>query len=315
MVCDQLATAMRAELSAQEDPESAERLIAELQRAQERATELKSRSARWQLQLSDGIIDLQSDIDYDLRDRLRQISREAEELADEGDPAEVWDQYAGWVHQQVAAAASANFVWATQRARYLAEQVSELFAETGAKALPNLQLVSAGGVHSQVAGMERPDTEALKVGAKALSGLRGGYMGALMFGMMTSMAGLALINPVSIGAGVLMGGKAIKDEKKRALARRQNDAKIAMRRHIDDVSFQVGKDSRDMLRGIQRSLRDHFTTVAEEMQTSLSESISAAQTAVQSQANRSSRINDLRAELDRIDALRKRAEALGGPAG
>ena len=60
------------------------------------------------------------DIEYDLRDRLRAISREAEQLIDDADPAEVWDQFADWFHQQVSSAASANFVWAAERARWLA---------------------------------------------------------------------------------------------------------------------------------------------------------------------------------------------------
>ena len=67
--------------------------------------------------MNDGVADLSSDIDYDLRDRLRTISREAEQLLDDADPAEIWEQFADWFHQQVASAASANFVWAAERAR------------------------------------------------------------------------------------------------------------------------------------------------------------------------------------------------------
>ena len=48
-----------------------------------------------------------------------------------------------------------------------------------------------------------------------------------------------------------------------------------MRRYIDDVTFQVAKDSRDRLRPIQRDLRDHFTALAEQLSTSIASSVQA----------------------------------------
>ena len=64
------------------------------------------------------------------------------------------------------------------------------------------------------------------------------------------------------------------------LQRRQAEAKQAVRRHIDEVTFQVGKDSRDMLRHTQRQLRDHYSALAEEVSTSIASSVLAAQNAV-----------------------------------
>jgi gas vesicle protein len=132
-----------------------------------------------------------------------------------------------------------------------------------------------------------------------------------MVGMATTVAGLGLLNPLSLGAAVLLGGKTLRDEKKRMLQRRQADAKTAVRRHIDEVTFQVGKDSRDMLRRTQRQLRDHFSTLAEEVSTSIATSVAAAQSAVKTTAaDRERRIRDLKAELARIDGLAERARKL-----
>ena len=310
-VCQQVTTTMQAQLSARTDPEQTGALIARLEKAKAAAQELKSRASRWQITLNDGVADLQSDIDYDLRDRLRQISRESEAMIDEADPAEVWDELAGWVHQQVAGAASANFVWATQRTRYLSEQVAEHFAMAGEVALPEIQAGATNSMAPKVAGLAQPEAEAFGFGAKGMASLRGGYMGALMFGMLTSLAGMALINPLSIGAGVLMGRKSLKDEKKRLLQRRQSETKVAVRKHIDDVQFQVGKDSRDMLRLMQRTLRDHFTTIAEEMQTSINGAVQSAQAALkESEAERNASIQNLKAELERVAGLAQKARAL-----
>lgn len=314
-VAEQLASGMQAELAAQRDPEKVEGLVAELTRAKTRADDLRQRSARWQITLNDGVADLQSDIDYDLRDRLRTIGREAEELIDAADPSQIWDQFAEWLHQQVASAASANFVWAAERARWLSAQVAEHFAEGVEFALPELRFDQSHGVAGKVDPLAQPDAEGFGVGQKVITGMRGGYGGMLMIGMATTLAGMALLNPISLAAGALFGTKTVRDERKRMLQRRQAEAKTAVRRHVDEVTFQVGKDSRDMLRHTQRQLRDHYSAIAEELSRSIADSVTAAQSAVAtSTSEREQRIRDLEAEISRIDALAARARALVAPA-
>lgn len=310
-VAEQLGAGMRAELAVQEDPEKLEPLVAELTRAKARADELKQRSARWQITLNDGVGDLQSDIDYDLRDRLRTISREAEQLLDDADPADIWEQFAEWFHQQVASAASANFVWAAERARYLSTQVAEHFAAAAEIVLPELRFDQSQNMAAKVDPLAQPDSDGFGVGQKIITGMRGGYGGMLMIGMATTLAGLALLNPISIGAGLMFGTKTVRDERKRMLQRRQAEAKQAVRKHIDEVTFQVGKDSRDMLRHTQRQLRDHYSSLAEEVSTSIASSVLAAQNAVNTTTSeRQNRIRDLKAEVARIDALATRAQGL-----
>jgi dynamin family protein len=315
-VAEQIGTGMRAELSAQENPEHAAQLVAELQRAKGRADELKQRSARWQITLNDGVADLQSDIDYDLRDRLRSIGREAEELLDAGDPGEIWEQFSDWLHQQVSSAASANFVWAAERARYLAGQVAQHFAEGADTPMPQLRYDQSESVVAKVDQLAQPEVEKASIGARLMAGSRGGYGGMLMIGMATTVAGLSLLNPISIGAGLLFGAKTVRDERKRELSKRRNDAKTAVRKHVDEVTFQVGKDSRDMLRRTQRTLRDHFSGLAEEVSRSLAESVMAAQNAVKTDVSqRETRIRDLKAEIARVDAMAERARRLADGVG
>ncbi|GAA1879348.1 isoniazid-induced dynamin-like GTPase IniA [Pseudonocardia ailaonensis] len=313
-VAEQLNASFSAELRALEDPGGAEALVVELTRAKERADELRQRSSRWQVTLNDGVADLISDIEYDLRDRLRAVGREAEQLLEDADPADTWDQFAEWFHQQVAQATSANFVWTAQRARWLAEQVAEHFSEAADAAIPDIQL-DGSRVSGSVEALERPeDGEKFGIGQKLFIGMRGGYGGMLMIGLATSLAGLALLNPISIAAGLLFGGKTLRDERKRLKQRRQAEAKQAVRKHIDEVTFQVGKDSRDTLRRAQRQLRDHFTVLAEELSLSLATSVAAAQSAVSTDSSqRNQRIADLRAEIGRVEALGARAIALAEP--
>jgi Dynamin family len=309
-VTEQVAAGLRAERAAQQDPERAQEVIRELTAAEQRANELKERSARWQQTLNDGIADLNADIDYDLRDRLREILHEAERAVEAGDPTKTWEQFAGWVEQSVANAVSANYVWATQRARWLAGRVAEHFDEQREHLLPSPRVEAAdpmGGVRALTLG----EAEPLSLGRRLFTGMRGGYMGMVMFGMLGSLAGFALLNPLTVGAAVLLSRRALVDEKKRVVTKRRSDAKAALRRYIDEVTFRVSKHSRDRLRGVQRTLRDYFTTQAEEMKRSLQETQRAAEKSVKaSKAERDARLTEINAELSKLDSVTKQIRSL-----
>ncbi|HEV2783763.1 MAG TPA: dynamin family protein [Actinophytocola sp.] len=313
-VTEAIAGPLRAEQSAQQNPEKVQELIGRLTEAERRATQLKERSARWQQTLSDGVADLNADIDYDLRDRLREIIREAEAALDAGgDPTKTWPQFSAWVQQAAASTASANFLWATQRARRLAQRVAEHFDEERSQVLPALRTEPSDPLRS-VRSLTVREGEKFTIGRRMLTGLKGGYMGMLMFGMLGTLVGFTLLNPISIGAGLLLGGKSIGEERKRIITRKQTEAKAALRRYIDDVTFHVAKDSRDMLRGVQRDLRDHFTALAEQMKRSLQESLQAAEKSVKaSKSERDARLAEIAAELRRLEAVGQQARGLLSP--
>jgi replication fork clamp-binding protein CrfC len=315
-VTEQLTMALRSELAALQDPGSSQALLTELEAARERADGLRRRTSRWQQVLADGIQDLSADIDYDLRDRTRHIVRDAEAAINESDPGQVWEQFSDWLHQQVSQAVADNFVWTAQRARWLAGQVAEHFAESSQGVLPELVLGDATSALERAMELDEVDSGRTGIGTKLLVGVRGSYGGLLMVGLLTGLAGMALFNPLSIGAGVLLGAKAMKEDRDNRLKRRQSEAVVAVRQYVDDVVFQVGKDSKDKLRLVQRTLRDHFTALAEEMSRSIAESVQGAQRAAQTAAaDRERRVRELKNRLDQIAALRKRAAVLAAPPG
>ena len=313
-VTEHLSLSLRAELRALEDPAGSPAVVSGLQAARERADGLRRRSARWQQTLGDGIADLVSDIDHDLRDRMRVIGREAEEAIDEGDPGQVWDEFAAWLQQRVAAAASDNVLWAGERAQWLAEQVAQHFTDDGGTAVPALGGMGADGALAAVAPLDRVDDGHVSPAQKLLIGMRGSYGGVLMFGLLTGIAGMALINPISVGAGLLLGGKAYAEDKQARLKRRQAEAKTAVRRQLDDVVFQLSKDAKDRLRLVQRTTRDHFADLAEELHRSLQDSVAAAQKAAKVEASqRERRLAEVRATLAQVEELSRAAAALAGP--
>src|SRR5690606_34672140 len=89
-VVDHLALGCESELVALRDPESGNAAIEDLHRARAATEALRTRAARWQITLSDGIADLAADIDHDLRDRLRTVTRDAEASVDDCDPGKEW---------------------------------------------------------------------------------------------------------------------------------------------------------------------------------------------------------------------------------
>ncbi|UKA70436.1 dynamin family protein [Arthrobacter sp. FW306-06-A] len=313
-VTGNLRLSLQSELDALENPGGTPQMLAELEQARAEADHLRKRSARWQLTLSDGINDLIADMEYDLRDRLRGIQREAENAIDQGDPGPVWPQFSQWLEECVAAAVSDTFVWTSERSQWLAAQVAEHFAADEVS-LPVLHVSDSGDALDPVEQMPQLDPGRVNPVQKVLIGMRGSYGGVLMFGLLTGIFGMALINPLSVGAGLLLGRKAYREDKETRLKRRQSEAKALVRRQLDDVTFQVGKQLKDRLRLVQRTIRDHFTEIADEYHRSLSDSVAAAQKAANSYAQeKEGRVRDIRAELKKVDALHRAAEAVAAEA-
>ncbi|WP_344293460.1 dynamin family protein [Agromyces neolithicus] len=303
-VVEQLTMSLRSELNAILHPEDTPRMIAELEAAKARADEFRGRSARWQVTLTDGVADLIADMEHDLRDRLRKVQREAEIAIDEGDPGPIWDQITEWLDQRVASAVSETFVWTDERSRWLSEEVAELFSK-GESDIPAIDVGDTHGVLDPVDEISWLDSGRLGAAEKIYIGVRGSYGGVLMVGLATGLIGMTLINPLSLLAGVLVGRRAFREDMSARLARRQHEAKGHVRRYIDEVNFQVGKQLKDRLRLVQRAARDHFGAMAEEMHRSLSEALTTSkQTATTYTARRDQRAAQLKAQIGQLERLR-----------
>ena len=311
-VCDQLAGQFEAQRQALDDPEASATLVAGLEQAKGRAEALRSQVSRWNTTLNDGIADLTSDVDFDLRGRIRGLLAEADKAIENFDPAEAWDEFEPWLESNMSQAVVSNYRFLTERTSQLSRDVGDHFEGEGGELLADLEIHNASQAMARVSVDPTVEAEALGAGSKGLSVLRGGYSGFLMVSLLSVVPGVgALVLPLGLGAGLLLGRKGLKDEKERALTRRRGEAKAAVRRYCDEVSFQIGKDSRDTLRRIQRQLRDHYSALADELNRSSSEALkSATEAAKVAEADRSKRLRDVKAELDRIGGLRERAEKL-----
>lgn len=307
-VVEQLAAPLRAELSVAEPPEMSGP-ISRLQEAQRAVDDLRRRTTRWQNMLNDEMADLMSDIEYDLRDRTRLILRKVDEAFDTADPLTGWDTFTAWLEENLTEAAEANFNWMVQRLDWITHRVAANFARYGSDILPGWSIKVPDDLADRVPAIEKPMIERFSPTQKVFTALRGSYGGMLMFGMATTFAGLSLVNPVSLGAGALFGGKSILDESKSLRRRRQAAAKTAAQRHVDDFFIRLSKDSRDTARQVHRMLRDHFAELTEQLQEAIVQSFrSAKQEADAVTAEREQRQRAIEQMMKKLAVLHEEAK-------
>jgi hypothetical protein len=310
-VAEQLDEMFRAERAALDDPDKVAAMISELEAAKARADELRGNAARWQVTLGDGIADLNADVDYDLRMRTREILREAEDAIDQADPARVWDEFEPWLYRKVAYEVAENYALLARRTAELGEQVADHFRDAELELDLALQVTVPTPSSERLGVSAHLEMEVPGAGTQGLAALRGGYGGMMMFGMLSGVAGLTMMNPISVVLGLALGKRTFNEERDRQFAMRRQQAKAAVRRYVDEASFQVGNDSREALRRVQRQFRDAFEARANELQRTTAESLAAVQRAAQtSEEARVRRLRDVDAELERVAGLGARARAL-----
>ncbi len=315
LITDHLSLALRSEAETLRDPRRLTVITEQLRRTREEAEQLRQRSANWQVTLADGAGELMADTEHDLRHRLRSLIRDAEADIMKGDPVRRWADFGAELDAKICEAVEENFVIAHYRSVELAEQVAAKFPDSGIPT-PDLKLDNPGDVGEvlePVAALDNLDSAKHGITQQVLTALRGSYGGLLMVGLITSLLHMSLVNWYSGGAAVLLGVNALWDDRKARRQRRQAEAKMAVARLMDDVIFQVSKESRYRLRAVQRSLRDHFTEIATATLRSVDASLRAAEEAatVHSGAGREARLTEIERSLVRLRDIREHADMIG----
>jgi len=310
---EHLSLSVSSELSALNDPDEGRRLTEDLERRKAEAQDALQQTALWQQVLNDGIADLTADVDHDLRSRFRAITQHTEHVIDSCDPTQHWAEIGAEVENAVATAVGDNFVWAYQRAEVLAQEVARTFVEAGLDAvkMPEVSAREMGAGVGRLKSLARLESKPIGKGHKAITSMRGSYGGVLMFGMLTSVAGLGMFNPLSLGAGLLLGRKAYKEDMENRMLRVRNEAKTNLRKFVDDVMFVVAKESRDRLKNVQRQLRDHYRGIANQTTRSLNESLQSTIAAARlEETERNNRIHELERQLNILGQVIDNAEKL-----
>ena len=221
------------------------------------------------------------------------------------------DEFASWLDRELKAAAEANFGWLIAQCEWISHRVAAHFGEYGPDALPTWRMHVPDDLDRLVPAIEQPGVEKFTITQKALTGLRGSYGGILMVGLATSLAGMPLINPVSVGAGAILGGKTVHDESKTLLKRRQAAARTRTQRHVDDFFLLVSKEGKDTVRQAHRLLRDHFLDLTDRLQDAIVHSVRTAKLAADADvAQTERRQREIELSLRELAGLYRQAQQL-----
>jgi len=182
----------------------------------------------------------------------------------------------------------------------------------------SLELGAAAGMRApvDVTALWRGSSIAEKASAgnvlgQAVTGLRGAQSGIMLFGMMgaflpAAVGAVVLTAPVTLGLGAAFAGGQLLTANKRKIEQRRQRAKAAVRQFLDDVQFEVNNQLAEVVRDLQRSIRDEFTERVTELLRTYTETAQRAQADGQrDQGLRAQRLTEVRAALAGLERLRR----------
>ncbi|MGB5951163.1 MAG: dynamin family protein [Ornithinimicrobium sp.] len=305
-VTDQLKHTAEAEQAVLARPEDTDEVVNKLTAERREMGALTAASATWQQTLADGVQDLVADVEHDLQGRLRSVLREVEGVIEEGDPKDAWHDTELWLRRQVAEVAVQNRDLLLSRADELASRVAADFDLIGDSDLT----ITGHDTRAAIADISLADSSVIsskpgRIGLAMVAVRSTAFMPMLVFGAAPVLGTFLL--PVGLTAVVLsagLGGKVVKDEAKRQRTHREQQAKAAARRFVDEVAFVMNKESRDGLRDTQRRLRDDFAARAAMLSRSSQTALDAVNRAAHlSPAERDARAEALSREAKQLDLV------------
>jgi hypothetical protein len=312
LVLAQLRDQVGAERAAARHPAVGEALAENLAEKARRSQGLASGGGSWQTVLADGIQDLTTDVDHDLRERLRAMMRRGEALIDAGDPKDDWPDFEAWAAREGSRAAVDNLFTLVSRAEHLAREVAQRFDLDYASL--DLDLPAPAVAMARVARLDvQFDRSSMRQFLGGFTAIRLTAAGLITVGAVASLPWLAALAPVGVVAGMTVGRKLIRSERERQVQYRRQQAKQELRRYIDEIGFVVGKESRDAVRRAQRFLRDEFAGRAALTQQSSVKAMEAVRRTAQAPEEvRVVRARELDRKLADLDQLAERIAARPG---
>ena len=248
--------------------------------AQGRTAGLVSPTATWQQILSDGVQDLVADVEHDLQGRLRTVLRDAEEHHRRRRSEGLLGRHRGLAAPPRGGRRRRELRHPCRTDADLATDVSERFSLDAGGPI-TLDAERAAG--RRLGGASWPAGKVLsapggRFGPMMLAARSAMFVPMVLFGVAGSLLGISTLvaAPLSVVLAAGIGQKIIRDEKKRQIAHRRQQAKMAARRYVEEVGFIMNKESRDALRRTQRFLRDDFQLRAISLHRSSTTALGAA---------------------------------------
>ena len=126
-LADHLAIPLDAAQMARGSEHAAEQTIARLTEVGDRVRQFRSSAAPWRRRLEEGMQSASVDLEHDLTNRLRSLSRMIEERVDGDDPGDGL-VFEAWVHKRTIEEVVAHYRLIADRANALADEIGQQFA-------------------------------------------------------------------------------------------------------------------------------------------------------------------------------------------
>lgn len=308
-VATQLARQSDAERAVLAVPERGKAVLEGLESEHKRSHALSTKEATWQQTLADGIQDLVADIEFDLQARLRGVLRGVKEIIEGTDPRTTWTETEGWLRRSAAAAGVANRDLLLRRAQELAASVATQFnLDAGEAVEVRLDPVVRALEERHLPAVSSFTMPGGRLASLMVTARTAGLVPMVAISLAsTGLLPIAVLTGAAVAAGAGVSGKLFRDEGKRQRAYRQSQAIAAAGKFVDEVAFEMNKETRDALRLTQRQLRDEFQGRARSLQVSSTGALAAAQRAatLPSEA-RTRRASELERQTEQLSSIQDR---------
>ncbi len=231
-----------------------------------------------------------------------------DELIERSDPSHDPEQFEHWLHDRTTTVVTEHLD-ARHRGLLTALDAVATAVDDGTAA-PTIEVAESAAVEHAAAAVRINARRASVVG-QGLTLLRTSYGGLAMLGFFGGFAGVAVAAPVMLGAGLILGGKGVRDERTRQVTARRVQVRAAAQKYVDDVWYRVGSETRETVRATQRQARDHFGARVRGRQIGAAEAVARAKAGYElDRHERSTRLTDIDAELRRLEGLANRLQLL-----
>ncbi|GAA5110547.1 serine/threonine-protein kinase [Pseudonocardia adelaidensis] len=216
--------------------------------------------ARWQQVLADGMAAASSDVDFELRRRVRAAIADAEGVLEASDPARDWDDVVTWLRARLAHEGEQAFA---VLARRTAAVTAALERELGGDPLPRPAPVEPPDLVGHLPAGDAPRGTRRPLLTRGRSMVMSAYGGLMMGLLLPRLAGVHLpvgvIVACALVSALLLGGATLSGERTRQLETSRTRAKSRARHLADDYVLAAAKATKDELRSAHQRLRNECT--------------------------------------------------------
>jgi hypothetical protein len=242
------------------DPEPAPRTGRAPQTPATRRPRTTTERARWQQVLTDGIAAASSDVEFDLRSRVRAAVADAEGVVEACDPTSDWPDVETWLRARLTYEGEQTFALLADRT---AEVAAALGRELGGERLPPPAPAGPPDIVGHLPPRDAPRGARRPLVTRSRSLVMSGYGGLMMALILPRFAGVQLpawlILTGALTTALLLGGATLTGERRRQLETSRTRSKARVRNDADGFLLVATKHTKDALRNAQQHLRTECT--------------------------------------------------------